>query len=543
MESPEALFAPDHLISTSVPAPLLLLTCMRLPLETAYDRTDAGLISKIEHRYQRTEIVHPDGSRFTTEVHGSHSEGLPSVYDLDYLLGILRLIESRGIEPDGRIPKVNFRALLDATRPGTGDNTPSTRIDAVKRALRRWGATTIVTDLRMRFPEEAARVRSSTSAPAAPVGVPDRLERAESFWVLQYQYEAEVRGSRSSVTLDTLRINPDWVDQSTAGFAAWIDIDAHNSLRSGLAKAIYLRLALQAAQGALPMTLVEPLSTWHEHLGLPETRSERPSVLAARFAKALQELQQHDVLEFAEVQNIGRGAYEARLTPGPVVVGVAHARGIGAQDLTRTRVLMSHLAQYGVPEGERRLILSRYGSRVQDVLRRVHYQRTVKQGLDATGRPVRLWRAWIASALESGWEFSEPEYLAWLKERDMKHLSPSPPRLSPAVELDRGGTPASESESAAPPASRKWTPPDDVWGEVLTRVREELPEQTFQTWLVPTWLVEDTGEEITVGTPNPFGAQWISDKHGDTIGGILAELRGRAVRLRVITAQEPVVSR
>ena len=86
LESPDALFVPDHRIQLPVPAPLYLLSCLRLPLETAYPMTEGGVVANPAHAFQRNTIVYPDGSRFEAEVSGSPALGLPNIYDLDYLL-------------------------------------------------------------------------------------------------------------------------------------------------------------------------------------------------------------------------------------------------------------------------------------------------------------------------------------------------------------------------------------------------------------------------------------------------------------------------
>ena len=46
LESPDALFVPDHRIQLPVPAPLYLLSCLRLPLETAYPMTEGGVVAR-----------------------------------------------------------------------------------------------------------------------------------------------------------------------------------------------------------------------------------------------------------------------------------------------------------------------------------------------------------------------------------------------------------------------------------------------------------------------------------------------------------------
>jgi chromosomal replication initiator protein len=53
----------------------------------------------------------------------------------------------------------------------------------------------------------------------------------------------------------------------------------------------------------------------------------------------------------------------------------------------------------------------------------------------------------------------------------------------------------------------------EVWDRLLARARQELPEQTFRTWLEPTAPLTLEGRRIVVGTPDRFSAEWNESKH------------------------------
>jgi chromosomal replication initiator protein len=53
----------------------------------------------------------------------------------------------------------------------------------------------------------------------------------------------------------------------------------------------------------------------------------------------------------------------------------------------------------------------------------------------------------------------------------------------------------------------------EVWDRLLARARQELPEQTFRTWLEPTAPLTLDGRRIVVGTPDRFSAEWNESKH------------------------------
>src|SRR5947209_5678026 len=62
--------------------------------------------------------------------------------------------------------------------------------------------------------------------------------------------------------------------------------------------------------------------------------------------------------------------------------------------------------------------------------------------------------------------------------------------------------------------------PQETWSRLLERARQELPDQTFRTWLEPTEpLALDEGT-IYVGAPDQFAADWNESKHADLLAGL-----------------------
>lgn len=61
---------------------------------------------------------------------------------------------------------------------------------------------------------------------------------------------------------------------------------------------------------------------------------------------------------------------------------------------------------------------------------------------------------------------------------------------------------------------------DDVWSRLLTRVRQEIPEQTFRTWLEPTEALKIDGNTIYVGAPDQFAADWNESKHAHLLSSL-----------------------
>jgi len=53
----------------------------------------------------------------------------------------------------------------------------------------------------------------------------------------------------------------------------------------------------------------------------------------------------------------------------------------------------------------------------------------------------------------------------------------------------------------------------EVWSRLLDRARQELPPQTFRTWLEPTEAISVDEKTIVVGAPDQFAADWNDSKH------------------------------
>jgi chromosomal replication initiator protein len=69
----------------------------------------------------------------------------------------------------------------------------------------------------------------------------------------------------------------------------------------------------------------------------------------------------------------------------------------------------------------------------------------------------------------------------------------------------------------------------EVWARLLERVRPELPEQSFRTWLEPTEALEITGDTLFIGTPDRFAAEWNESKHADLLASVAPVALGHPI--------------
>jgi chromosomal replication initiator protein len=57
--------------------------------------------------------------------------------------------------------------------------------------------------------------------------------------------------------------------------------------------------------------------------------------------------------------------------------------------------------------------------------------------------------------------------------------------------------------------------PAEAWKRLLDRARQDIPEQTFRTWLEPTEALSMDGNVISIGVPDQFAADWNESKHAE----------------------------
>jgi chromosomal replication initiator protein len=71
----------------------------------------------------------------------------------------------------------------------------------------------------------------------------------------------------------------------------------------------------------------------------------------------------------------------------------------------------------------------------------------------------------------------------------------------------------------------------EAWSRLLDRARQELPEQTFKTWLEPTEALSFDGQTISIGTPDQFAADWNESKHAEMLAGLSPMTLGHPLKV------------
>lgn len=73
--------------------------------------------------------------------------------------------------------------------------------------------------------------------------------------------------------------------------------------------------------------------------------------------------------------------------------------------------------------------------------------------------------------------------------------------------------------------------PVEVWSRLLTRARQDLPEQTFRTWLEPTEALRLDQSTLVVGTHDGFMADWNEKRYTELLESYGPVVLGEPIRV------------
>jgi len=78
----------------------------------------------------------------------------------------------------------------------------------------------------------------------------------------------------------------------------------------------------------------------------------------------------------------------------------------------------------------------------------------------------------------------------------------------------------------------------EAWTRLLDRARQELPEQTYKTWLEPTEALSMTDGVVFVGAPDQFAADWNQSKHADMLSSLAPVALGHPLAITFKVTEE-----
>jgi chromosomal replication initiator protein len=71
----------------------------------------------------------------------------------------------------------------------------------------------------------------------------------------------------------------------------------------------------------------------------------------------------------------------------------------------------------------------------------------------------------------------------------------------------------------------------EVWKRLLDRARQEIPEQTFRTWLEPTEALSINGDILSIAVPDQFAADWNDSKHANLFESFAPIALGHPIKI------------
>jgi len=78
----------------------------------------------------------------------------------------------------------------------------------------------------------------------------------------------------------------------------------------------------------------------------------------------------------------------------------------------------------------------------------------------------------------------------------------------------------------------------EAWTRLLDRARQELPEQTYKTWLEPTEALSLTDGVVSVGAPDQFAADWNQQKHAEMLASYAPIALGHPIAITFKVTEE-----
>jgi hypothetical protein len=387
-----------------------------------------------------------DGSTYDVVVKGDDKHGLPYGSDGDIFFALFKLADELP-EPQraellatGNFPDPTVGMVARAMgRPMNGETSRR-----IREALHRLSHLRIEMHLTQAAQDLGALLltrsrggvlsdQSSTPVPVEPDGSPvPRLRKGVDtvgvLHVLEYAVSRTYdRRSEGEDWISHLQINPVWLRELTAGWAAWISLERYVALRSPIAKRLYQLFAGEAARGvASPWSY--GLAELQERCGMVGI-ARRPAAVRDSVHEAAEELVSWEILGTVECAKVGHGRYAFSFEPGPQLRMAALLRGVGALDMRELRLQRMLLRYFGVTREQSDRVLAEHPSRVHEALQYLLYLRDT----DHT-RVKRSWSAYLLKLVDGDANLAgDVRYQAWLA-RQRRVLSGGD-AVAPTVEL------------------------------------------------------------------------------------------------------------
>lgn len=515
-----------------IPAPLDLAEIPFIRAASKLEKRDENGNLPIEAYKLSYEIVGAHGSRYRMLVQGSAEEGLPYGRDGDILLALFKLIDQHRLV-DGVFPSPSVRMIADALGlPMNGQNA-----ERIRGALLRFSHVRIETRQVFRAEDlaESIRNREVDQHPVQPDrGIPRRTgtkpaREEEVVWLLQYRWKITYdRVPDGEAWIQHLWVNPLWVAQAVAGWAAWIDTAVYTSLGGSLARRLYQIMAACAARGRPPAWTYDLDELWMA-CGISSNR--RRNEVRDDLMKAGAELCDQGVLRRFNYESGKRGQYTLFAEPGPRLEIAQALRGVGLLDLEETRIQLLLLSQLGINATVARQLVEQGSHQLYWVLCYTLYRREL--ACEGRGTPIENPGGFIRRLAQEGFNpRSDEGFLRWYErqmaasELPLSQLTPTP---SPALPASSAPTlPPFEVEPRDTEAAEHWAAVIEGWTDPNPMLSVALSQ-------IAPYAVE--GEVLACLASMDLYARWVRERALPALERRLEEHTGGALRQIVIRVQ------
>ena len=84
--------------------------------------------------------------------------------------------------------------------------------------------------------------------------------------------------------------------------------------------------------------------------------------------------------------------------------------------------------------------------------------------------------------------------------------------------------------------------PTDIWTDLVTQFKQELPPHVFNAWFKPIRLSSTTEDSVTVEVPNQLYQDWFYKHYLEKIKTSLEHIYDRSVQVNIVLANEDITS-
>lgn len=417
-------------------------------------------------------------------VRAVHGRGLPGRYDQDVYVGLLQLVDEKGLPEDGWLG-FSIYELVELM----GKRHSGREYQHVRESLQKLATTSI--ESQNAFYHKGRKTYIS-----------DTFSLLTEVKLAEYENTAGERRDRNRVHLSQY-----FVDSYKANYLKSIDVGFYWSLSSPVAKRLY-RLIDKKRNGRsswevdiFSLKKRIPLSDYRYASKIREKLSPAHEELIGQGFLHKVDYRKTDGSEYV-AYHISDGFHARRSSAGGELVG-------GDEMFCVQRLLAEGMAR----DAAEHLVREHGATRVMHYVEALPYQRNLRN-------PA----GWLRTAIQNGYELDMPLPLS---------LPTEPPEHCDA------GEHAEESLEVHPPVDVPESSPAaaEVWEQALEAAARENDSPTLRVWFEDTIPVSLENDRLTLSAPNLTAKDYIESRFREILERHLGEQLGSAVAVEVTSRE------